>query len=63
VEFKRFQQMEFQVASREEVSAPHGLPLPDLVVVTPDCGERRVLHTPKGVVTVSRPVSPGSKVY
>jgi methionyl-tRNA synthetase len=63
VEFKRFQQMEFRVASAGEVDPPHGLPLPELVVVTPDRGEHRVLHTPNGVITLSRTVSPGSKVY
>jgi len=63
VEFKRFQQMEFRVESGDAVTAPHGLPMTDLVVVTPDGGERRVLHTPKTVITLDRPVSPGSKVY
>jgi methionyl-tRNA synthetase len=63
VEFKRFQQMEFKVESGDRVTAPHGLPLADLVVVTPDCGERRVLHTPTTVITLDRPVGPGSKVY
>jgi methionyl-tRNA synthetase len=63
VEFKRFQQMEFRVESGGAVTSPQGLPLPDLVVVTPDCGERRVLHTPKTVITLDRPVGPGSKVY
>ncbi len=63
VEFRRFQQMEFRVEAGDKVAAPHGLPLADLVVVTPDCGERRVLHTPKTVITLDRPVSPGSKVY
>jgi methionine--tRNA ligase beta chain len=63
VEFKRFKQMEFRVEARDKVTAPHGLPLADLVVVTPDCGEHRVLHTPKTVITLDRPVSPGSKVY
>ena len=63
VEFKRFQQMEFRVEAGDRAPAPHGLPMPDLVVVTPDRGERRVLHTPKTVITLDRPVSPGSKVY
>jgi methionyl-tRNA synthetase len=63
VEFKRFQEMEFRVEAGDKVTAPHGLALADLVVVTPDCGEHRVLHTPKTVITLDRPVSPGSKVY
>ena len=63
VEFKRFQTMEFRVEAGDKVPAPHGLPLADLVVVTPDCGERRVLHTPRTVITLDRPVGPGSKVY
>ena len=63
VEFKRFQQMEFQVESGDKVTAPNELPMSDLVVVTPDRGERRVLHTPTTVITLDRPVGPGSKVY
>ncbi len=63
VEFKRFQQMEFRVEAGNRAPAPNDLPMPDLVVVTPDSGERRVLHTPKTVITLDRPVSPGSKVY
>jgi methionyl-tRNA synthetase len=63
VEFKRFQQMEFRVEAGDRVTAPHGLPLAELVVVTPDRGGRRVLHTPRTVITLDRPVSPGSKVY
>jgi methionyl-tRNA synthetase len=63
VEFKRFQQMEFHVEAGNKVQSPHGLPLPDLVVVTPDQGTRRVLHTPTAVITPDRPVGPGSKVY
>ncbi len=63
VEFKRFQMMEFRTESGDAVPAPHGLPMADMVVVTPDCGERRVLHTPTTVITLDRPVRPGSKVY
>jgi len=63
VEFKRFQQMEFRVESGDDVTAPQGLTVPELVVVTPDRGEPRVLHTSTTVITLGRPVGPGSKVY
>jgi methionyl-tRNA synthetase len=63
VEFKRFLEMDIKVEAGDSVPAPHDLPMSDLVAVTPDCGERRVLHTPTTVITLDRPVKPGSKVH
>ena len=63
VEFKRFLEMDLSVESADGLPAPHGLPLAELVVVTPDGDGRRVLHTPSTVITIDRPVRPGSKVH
>jgi len=63
VEFKRFLEMEILVEDAEGLPGPHGLPMEGLVAVTPDRGVRRVLHTPGTVITLDRPVRPGSRVH
>jgi methionyl-tRNA synthetase len=63
VEFKRFLELELRVEDGGAVEAPHGLDGADLVVVTPDGAGVRVLHTPTTVITLDRPVRPGSEVH
>jgi methionyl-tRNA synthetase len=40
-----------------------GLEFPELAVVTPDGESLRVLHTPGTIITLDRPVKPGSEVH
>jgi len=78
VEFKEFTKLELKVA-RVVGKAPglkvdagagpmagrlaEGLAPPELVAVTPDGGSLRLLHTPRCVITVDRPVLPGTPVH
>jgi methionyl-tRNA synthetase len=66
VEFKRFLDLKLTVDSGNEHSGlfeQRGLEVADLVIVTPDGDGQRVLHTPTTVITLDRPVRPGSKVH
>jgi methionyl-tRNA synthetase len=66
VEFKRFLDLELTVdagANHHDFFGERGLEPAELVVVTPDGDGERVLHTPSSVITLDRPVGPGSKVH
>ncbi len=66
VEFQRFSELRLRVDAGTGHSAffeHRGLQAADLVVVTPDGDGQRVLHTPSAVITLDRPVRPGSKVH
>ena len=78
VEFKEFTKLELKVAKvvgkapelKVDAGAgpragrlAEGLVPPELVAVTPDGGSLRLLHTPTCVITVDRPVPPGTPVH
>ncbi len=78
VEFKRFQGMDLTVARVSDrppdlrvdtgtgprvAHLKEGLEVPDLVVATPEGDGLRLLHTPSAVITIDRPVPPGSPVH
>jgi methionyl-tRNA synthetase len=66
VEFKEFLELDISVDVGAEAPAlPQGLglPVPELVIITPEGEDCRVLHTPNTVITLDRPVKPGSKVH
>jgi methionyl-tRNA synthetase len=78
VEFKEFTRLELRVARAAAAGGgltvdagagarpgrlAEGLEPPELVAVTPDGGALRVLHTPACVLTVDRPVAPGTPVH
>ena len=63
VEFKRFQELDIHVELADKLVAPHDLEKAALMVATPDGEGLRALHTPTTVITLDRPVSPGSEVH